>query len=198
MKVSSLVLRVTIAAGLASISANAMRVFFVESAVDRGEELSIAGFILGGASAVAILARLVGGWRSDFSSRNPFRSAGLLMIVGAVGYAMMSFVDGTFWLAVAAVLGIAAGWGWSGLIQLGLVRASTSDSHGAESAFVHFGMLVGSLIGPILYGLLVTIQAYFWAWITIAIIGAVGAAVLMFGRGTERGSLQGVREPEPV
>jgi MFS family permease len=169
--------RITLGASISSIGVNAMRVFFVEAAVDKGEQLAVAGFVLAAASLAGILTRLFGGWRSDAVPRNPFLSAATLIFAGSVGYFMMAFVQGTFWLIVAAVLGIAAGWGWSGLVQLGVVR-SYQEAPGAASAFIHFGTLTGSLIGPIVFGFLLSL-GFFTSWIVVATISALGALLLL-------------------
>jgi MFS family permease len=173
---SASLLRATLASILASIGANAMRVFFIESAVHRGEELATAGFLLAAASIVGIGTRLVGGWRSDRVPRDPYVSAAVLMIAGAVGYLLMAFVEGTPLLLLAAVLGISAGWGWSGLVQLGAVRAHP-EAPGAVSSFVHFGGLFGNLLGPILFGLLLP-AGLVLAWCVIAVVSAAGALLL--------------------
>jgi MFS family permease len=164
-----------------------MRVFFVEAAVDAGSDLAVAGFVLAGASVVAIVTRLYGGWRSDAVPRHPYVSAALLMFAGSAGYVLMAFAEGTLLLAAAAVLGISAGWGWSGLVQLGTVRAHP-ESPGAASAFIHFGSLFGSLIGPVLFGLLLAF-GFPVAWITSAGIAATGGILMLVGgRGQTAGT----------
>ncbi len=74
--------RMVVAGALGSVANNAMRVFFVESAVAHGQSLAAAGTILGIGSIAGIVTRLVGGWRSDRSGMDPVRSAGVLMVLG--------------------------------------------------------------------------------------------------------------------
>lgn len=170
--------RIVLGASIASIGVNAMRVFFIEAAVDKGEQLAVAGFVLAAASLAGIVTRLIGGWRSDSVPRNPFVSAATLIFAGSAGYFMMAFVEGTFWIIVACVLGIAAGWGWSGLVQLGVVRAY-QEAPGAASAFIHFGTLTGSLIGPIVFGLLLGWFGFVVSWVVVATVSALGALLLL-------------------
>lgn len=181
VRLDPLILRIAIAGSLGSVANNTMRVFFVESAVAQGESLTTAGLILSLASASGIITRLIGGWRSDRSSRDPLTSAAVMMIIGSFGYALMSYASGTLTLIVAAVFGIAMGWGWAGLLQLGLVRTHTGAA-GSASGYLHFGTLLGSLIGPILFGLLLGTSGQPVAWLAIAAFGLLAGVVLLVHR----------------
>lgn len=184
LRVDGSLLRVTIASILASMGANALRVFFVESAVSQGESFATAGLILSIASIVAILTRLVSGYRSDHVTRHPYATASFLMLAGAAGYALMGVADGVWALLVAAILGISAGWGWSSLVQLGAMRAHL-DAASAASSYVHFGGLFGNLLGPIAFGLLLP-AGYTLAWSILAGLSALGAGLMLLDVGLQR------------
>lgn len=175
-RMTPVLVQATIASFLASVAANGLRVFYVESAVESGETLAVAGLLLSVASVAGIAARFVGGWRSDHSTRNPMITAGLLMLAGGVGYAMLAVVEGTLLLAIAGILGVAAGWGWSGLVNLAVVREQPEQA-GAVTAYIHFSTLSGSLLGPVLFGLALTVGDYGLAWIATSIVGFAAAIV---------------------
>ncbi len=177
LRLDASLLRVTIASILASMGANALRVFFVESAVSQGESFATAGLLLAVASIVAIGTRLVSGYRSDRIARHPYATASFLMLAGSGGYALMGVANGFWALLVAAILGISAGWGWASLVQLGAMRAHL-DAASAASSYVHFGGLFGNLLGPIAFGLLLT-AGYTLAWSVLAVLSAVGAGLLL-------------------
>jgi MFS family permease len=171
-----LLVRAIITSFLASIASNSMRVFYVESAVNSGESLATAGLLLSIASTTAIITRFVGGWRADYSSRNPMILAGLLMLAGSLGYALSAFFEGTTAIAIAGILGIAGGWGWSGLINLAVVNEQPTQA-AAVSAYIHFSTLAGSLVGPVLFGFIITMSSFPVAWAITAVIGLIAALI---------------------
>ena len=97
----------------------------------------------------------------------------------------MGWADGTTALLLASVLGIAAGWGWAGLLQLGLVRAQPERA-GAASGFLHSATLTGSLVGPILFSLIVPEHGYAAGWMIVATFGLAAGVVLLSDRGAAR------------
>jgi len=186
LRMDASLLRVTVASILASMGANALRVFFVESAVSQGESFATAGLILSVASIVAIITRLLSGYRSDRVARHPYVTASALMFAGAAGYALMGVAQGVFALLAAAILGISAGWGWSSLVQLGAMHAHL-EAASAATAYVHFGGLFGNLLGPIAFGLLLPL-GYTLAWSVLAVVSAVGAGLMLLDVGLQRRS----------
>ena len=178
LKLTGFLLRTMVATALGSLAVNAMRIFFVESAVAKGEKLWMAALILSVASCAGVISRLFGGWRTDHNDRDPLTSAGVMMLIGACGYATQAFVSGTLPLLCATVAAISAGWGYSGLLQLGVVKAH-EETPGAASGIVHSGELLGSLIGPLIFGVIVVHGSYAAAWWSVAIVGAAGGVMLL-------------------
>lgn len=173
---------ITIAAGMASASANVIGAFFVESAVSSGVPAAQAGIwlIIGG--LCGIVARTSWGWLADRRDGRHLPFVGWLMAAGAVGLALLAAGPaGGPLLAAGVVLAYAAAWGWPGLFNYAIVRQSRA-APAAATGVTQSGLFAGQLVGPPLFGWLVETMSYRVAWSVFAVLLLGAAGLLQVGR----------------
>lgn len=152
-----------VVAGLGGGSAAATVTFLVPASVAAGASQARAGAILAIASIGAGLVRLVVGGIAD---RRPAATPALLasaLLLGAVGVASI----GRLPLPAAALLALAAGWGWTGLVFLAAVQRRP-ETPARAAGVVLAGLGIGGAVGPPLVGLLITARGYDTAWLSLA------------------------------
>ena len=162
--------------GFAAASATTAIGFFVESAVARGFATSTAGYALGVASTFGIAARIMWGWLADRRERGHLSFLSWLFVVGGVGFGLLGVVETVPMLGLAAIVVLAAGWSWSGLVFL----VATLGSPGAPATatgITSAGGGLGGLLGPIIFGSVVEASSYTTAWALTA-AWMLAAAVL--------------------
>lgn len=173
---------ITIGGMLASMSANAVGAFFVESSVAAGVPTAAAGWWLatGGASGVA--ARVLWGWLADRRDGRHLVFVSWLMVVGAVGLAVLALRPaGGALLLFGTVLTYSASWGWPGVFNYAVVRQSRA-APSAATGVTQAGLFAGQLVGPPAFGWLVEGASYELAWAVFAGLLAVAAVLLRLGR----------------
>ena len=172
---AALVLLATMS-GFASAAATATIGFFVESAVDNGFATGTAGLVLAVASVFGIVARVSWGWLADRRERGHLTFVTWLFFVGAFGFALLGFVETVPLLLLGASVVFIAGWSWSGLVFL----VATLGSPGAPATatgFVSAGGGLGGLLGPFVFGWIVSTWSYTAAWLVTASWMLVAAAL---------------------
>ena len=152
-----------IAAGLAAAAANALGIFLVASAVQRGIEPGIAGLTLTLGSVVGLVLRLLHGWLADRRSGGHIAVVAGSLVLGAVGLALLA-VPGTWALILGTTLGFGLGWAWPGLLQFAVVRLNPS-APAAASSIVQTGVYAGGFIGPVGFGYLAAHLSFPTAWL---------------------------------
>ncbi|MDP6077244.1 MAG: MFS transporter [Acidimicrobiales bacterium] len=176
------ILAVATALGIAS--ADALASFFVTYAVEVGVGEGSAGTLLAGCSAIALISRLIAGWLVDKRQHASLLGIGGLLIIGALGLTVLA-TGGRQWLIVGAMLGFAAGWGWSGLMTFFVVWANP-HAPAVATGITHTGTYVGAAVGPLLIGHLAERTSFTVAWwSTSAMLGTAAILVLgvwVFGR----------------
>jgi MFS family permease len=147
--------------------------------------------MLTAASVVAVLVRLIAGALADRRPQvNPLIAAGL-MGTGAVGLAVMSFATPATFI-LGAVLAVAGGWGWTGLLLAASFRLVPERPQSAGAA-MQFGLFGGAAIAPLGFGVLsttigltATILVAGAASLLAAITVLTGALAAKRDRSTER------------
>lgn len=163
--------------GLGATAANALGSFLVASCVHAGIDNGLAGVLLVAGSAAGLATRLGMGWLADRRDGGHLRVVAAMLVVGTVGYALLA--TGTRWGSmVAAPLAFAAGWGWPGLFNLAVVRASPR-APGAATGVTQTGTYFGAGGGPLLFGVLAEHASYTVAWTVSGAFALAGAAVLV-------------------
>ena len=172
---------VAAASGCGAVAANSMGAFYVESAVDGGQQLALAGLLLSFGSITGIATRLGLGWMADRFTFDPLRMVGAMMVVGTLGFLALGYGTGTGVLVIATFFAFAVGWGWPGLMQLAVVEGNL-HAPAAASGIAHSGALSGGLIGPIVFGWLVSRFGYTTGWTMVAAVALCGGTLLLFER----------------
>ena len=170
------------AAAAGSAAASGVGVFLTESGVAMGLGESAAGFLLATGSVAGIVARIGTGMYAD-RDRGP--QLALVTWMLAVGAATMAVgaVGSTPALVVGTVGTFAAGWGWSGLLFLSLVRL-TPHAPGAAAGVGLAGLGIGNALGPLAFGATAAATSFSTAWLAAAGGAAVGALLMAAARAT--------------
>jgi MFS family permease len=169
-----------VGAGLGAGAANALGIFLVASAVDRGVEPGTAGLVLTFGSVVGFAGRLLHGWLADRRAGGHVAFVAGSMALGAAGLALLA-VPGIPALALGTVLGFGLGWSWPGLMQFAVVRLNPS-APAAASAIVQMGVYAGGFAGPIAFGFVAAQTSFPTAWAFGAATMVAAAALVLLGR----------------
>jgi MFS family permease len=166
-----LVIPLALGAGLAAGAANALGAFLVAGAVERHISPGSAGVLFALASASSLAARLLAGVLADRHQFRVFLVVSAMLLVGSLGYLGLVFAQG-WWIMPAALVSFSAAWGWNGLFNYGVARAHPG-SEASATGFTQGGVFVGSIIGPLTFGLVAVHVSYAAGW-----AGCAGAAII--------------------
>jgi predicted MFS family arabinose efflux permease len=172
---------IALASGCGAVAANSMGAFYVESAASAGHPLALAGVLLSVGSIAGIAIRLGLGAAADRLRFDPLRVVGGMMMLGTAGFLVLGYTRGVAWLVVGTLVAFTAGWGWPGLIQLAVV-SEHMRAPAAASGIAHAGALTGGLLGPIVFGQIVTAAGYQAAWTAVAAVALCGGSLLWYER----------------
>lgn len=175
----SVIILLAIAFGLGTSTSSATTTFFVASAAAAGSSSTAAGTMLAVASIAAIASRVGAGIVSDRFTQGHLAICAGLMITGAVGITLLA--TGSPALMSAGVLIALVGcWGFNGVFWFALVRAYPSTP-GRITGAVSPGGLMGSTLGPLVFGVLTERIGYSRSWWTIAVVAVIAAVVMLVG-----------------
>lgn len=150
--------------------------FLVDYATSRGVSIEIAGLLLALGSASGVAARVLVGVAADRLRLHPVSMIGALLGAGTVGIGLLALgAEGAIWVP-AVTLGFAGAWGWAGLLPFALARMS-ADGFRSGVGLVVMGQLVGAVVGPAMFGVLVQTAGYAIAWTVL--LGFVATAGLL-------------------
>lgn len=170
------VLRFAVGVGLGTGAATAAATFLVPSLTAEGVATGRAGVVLSVASIASIGARVgVGRW-ADREGAAPVPVLGGMLALGGVGAVLLAIGPALPVLVLAAVVALGAGWGWTGLAFLAVVRANPA-APAAAAGVVLTGLATGGALGPLLFGALADRASYGLAW-TIGAAAMLGGAAL--------------------
>lgn len=170
--------------GLGATAANALGSFLVSSGVRAGLGNAAAGLLLTIGSVAGLSTRLGMGALADRRDGGHLRWVGVMLAIGTIGFGLLA--TGSRWGQLAgAPIAFAAGWGWPGLFNLAVVRASPA-APGAATGVTQTGTYIGAGAGPLLFGLLAERWSYAVGWAACAALALLGAAVLRFAAGRLR------------
>ncbi|MGI8875900.1 MAG: MFS transporter, partial [Egibacteraceae bacterium] len=147
-----------------------------QSAVAMGQSPASAGLLLAVGSVAGIITRIATGILADRDGGQQFGVISWMLAAGAV--AMVLGAGGAGPLLVAGTIGtFAAGWGWSGLLFLSLVRASPG-APGAAAGVGVAGLAAGNGLGPLLFGVIAQTVSFSAAWASAATLAALSAVLM--------------------
>jgi MFS family permease len=165
---------------LASASANSLGAFLPSWGFEVGMTPSQAGVLLAVGSGLSIVVRVLAGHRADGRYGRNLPVVALQMVAGAVGLLVLS-VPSPASVVPAAILALAVGWSWPGLMLYAAVRLGR-DAPAAASGVIQGGAFVGGASGPLLFGLLVDAAGYEVAWRVAAGVILLGAVLVTLAR----------------
>lgn len=176
------VVRFAIGVGMGTGAATAATTFLVPGVVAQGISNTYAGLLLALASLAGVGMRVATGWWADREGAQPVVVLASLLGAGAVGAALLAAGLAAPLVVAGAVVVIGAGWGWTGLAFLAVVRANPGSA-AAAAGVVLTGLGAGGALGPLLFGLLVDGASFSTAWVVVAAVMAVGGATVRSARG---------------
>lgn len=181
-------------AALAAGAATNLGSFVTASAVDLGTSEAVAGLLLAMGSVLGIAMRLLSGFYSDRSIRDPLTVVLMLLVGGTAGFALMA--GGNVALFVPGVaLAFGLGWAWPAMFHFAVSRRYGAAA-AAATGITQSGVYVGGVVGPITFGLIAENVSYAAAWAIAGISLAAAAAGIALGRWML--SQRGTTEPVPI
>lgn len=175
---SAATVRFAMACGLGTGAATSAATFLVPTVTDRGVAASTAGLVLSVASLTSIAARIgVGRW-ADGEGAAPVPAVSTMLVIGGVAAASIALDLPFVVLLVGACIVLGAGWGWTGLAFLAVVRANP-HAPAVAAGVVLTGLGLGGALGPLAFGMLADRVSYGLAWAVVAaslLAGSVLAA----------------------
>lgn len=168
--------------GLGVASASALSAFVVTAIVAADLGQGAAGWIAGLGGACAALTRIGIGIHADRGRTSPLLVVAGMLGLGAVAYLMLaaSTLAVPDLLIPGVMLAFGAGWGWNGLFNLAVVRRYPSQAARA-TGITSVGARTGGVIGPSVFGLVVTHGSYTWAWLIAAASAIIGTSIILLG-----------------
>ncbi len=170
--------------GLTLTACSSLGAFLVTSAVAGGISGALAGLLAALASATAVVVRVVVGAMADHRHGGHLLFVVTMVILGSAGFALLSVGSALrlpVLLAPGAVVAFGIGWGWNGLFNFAVV-SSHPAAPARATGITQTGGRLGSVVGPLLFGLLVAHVGYGWAWGVAAIEAVLGAAAMLGAR----------------
>jgi MFS family permease len=169
-------LLLALATGCASATNTSLTTFYVISAVDGGRDATAAGALLSTGAALGIAARLAIGRWADRAGGPGLREMSFLLALGALGFALLAWPTSPVTMLAGTILAFGAGWGWTGLYHLAVVRLRPRAPAAASGA-ASTGLFLGSIVGPLGFGTLASTTSFRMAWL------AAGAWLLIAALG---------------
>lgn len=162
---------------LAMMAGSSLTTFAVDGAVTAGLSPRAAGSLLVAGSIGSILVRVAVGIRADRRDEDHFRTVVALILVGSIGYGMLS-AGTTHLIIVGVMFGFAFGWGFNGLFWHAII-AMEPKAPGQVTGLVLPGGMMGAVIGPPVFGWIVEAAGYPLAWLVAGGWALMGAAVIL-------------------
>jgi MFS family permease len=170
-----------VGAGFGSAATGSLGGFLPSYGVEMGLDPSEAGRLLVLASVVCLLVRLVSGYAADRRGRRHLYVSSLMMLAGALGFALLSVGGWTWTLIVGAVVAFGIGWAWNGVFAFAIVL-NYNHFPATATGVVQTAISTGAALGPFGFGVAATASGYAWAWVLAGTSLACGGGVVAFGR----------------
>ena len=165
-----------IGAALGTAGPSALGAYLVASAVDVGIAEGTAGVLAALGSAISLAMRVSLGARADRRRAYGLDAVVVLLLAGSIGFALMG-VHSIAPFVAGAVVAFALGWGWPGLFNLAVV-AGHRETPGSASGVSQTGIYVGAAGGPAVFGVISSELGYSTAWVIVAGLMVLSAAVM--------------------
>ncbi len=171
--------------GLAGISGamagNGVSLFVVPSAVAVGISEAAAGAVLAVCSFLAMAVRMAAGWTVDRRGSSGHTEMAWLVGAGAVGALVLMATSSPLPYLVAMPVAVLGAWGWPGVFFFTVVH-SHSEFPARASGLVLSSNLTGTVIGPLVVGILAGRGDYSTAWLFVGAAAVVSTVAFAFSR----------------
>ncbi len=170
--------------GLSVGACSSLAAFLVLAAVSTGLSSVGAGLVAVLASVCGIAVRVGVGLLADRRGGRHLLLVVRMITIGALGFGALAIsswlrLPGLFILGAAVAFGI--GWGWNGLFNFAIVQSH--PNHPARATGItQTGGRLGSVVGPLLFGVMVEHVGYTGAWGLAGGEAVLGATTLLVGR----------------
>lgn len=165
-----------LAVGLTNIAIGGATIFVVASAPASGVTVEHAALAAAVASTASIPVRLLLGYVTDRTGKDPLPGVVLLLLAGSAGYLLLSTQTPLgFYVGVGLVL--IPGWAWVNVFLYGILARYRQDV-GTAAGMVQTTYFAGSVIGPVATGALIDVSSFGTVWVTLGVATLVGAAAL--------------------
>lgn len=174
---------VTVGSGLSVAAAGALTSFLALSVTASGRSAAFASGLvtLGGAAAVS--ARVLIGALVDRRGLAHYPTVVVMLGLGTLGMLLLAVASSSpspLILVPAVALAFGAGWGWNGLLSFAIVSDHLGRPARATS-ITQLGNRTGGVVGPFLFGHMVSHSGYGFAWLLAALTALVGAGLITIG-----------------
>lgn len=171
-----------IAFGLSLTAAGSLGTFLVTSAVAGGMSAGAAGILAAVASVGAVASRVGVGALADRRQGGHLAVVALMITGGGVGFGLLALgtaLHQPLALAPGAVIAFGVGWGWNGLFNFAVVT-SHRGAPARATGVTQTGGRLGSVAGPLLFGILAAHFGFGWAWTAATAEAALGAGLMLW------------------
>jgi predicted MFS family arabinose efflux permease len=172
----------TLAAGIGfgTASTTTIGAWYVTTLVQAHSSPGAAGLLFAAGSTLGLCARLIVGVGADKRPTDELASVAKMQIGGAV--ACLVFATGHLpSLIVATPLAFMAGWGWTGLFNLAVVRGYP-HAPGTATGVTQAGNYVGHVVGNLSFGFVADHMSLGTAWLVSSAFALVGAMFILVAR----------------
>lgn len=166
-----------VAGGFGAASVSSLGAFSVVTAVDVGMTEAAAGGLVVFASVAGVVSRIWIGFFTDARPGGQLHIVAIMLFIGAAGLSMTAFANTTL-LWIALPIAYVTGWAFFGTFYLGIVRLNPS-APGRAVGVAQAGAFGGSIVGPIVLGLLAERVSFTAAWLAASAAGAVGGTIIV-------------------
>ncbi len=160
---------------LASLLPGALTAYTVTTLVAAGASQAASGLILAAASVAGVLVRAASGLAGGRLGIDPYRGAAALMVVGGAGVALLAASQPVL-VSLGALLAFGLGASWPGLAYYLVVQVEQAHP-GAAGAVVQMGGMLGSGVGPALFGLILRHSGLAAGWLMVSVATVAGGLV---------------------
>ncbi|MHB1500350.1 MAG: MFS transporter [Candidatus Dormibacteria bacterium] len=170
--------------GLTLTACSSLGAFLVSSAVADGLGPAEAGLVAALASTCGIAVRVLVGYLADRRGGRHLVFVVAMMLVGAGGFALLAMgaeLRTAVLFIPGAVVAFGIGWGWNGLFNFAVVRTHPR-SPARATGITQTGGRLGSVVGPLVFGILVDHVGYPGAWAVACGEMLLGASTMVAAR----------------
>jgi predicted MFS family arabinose efflux permease len=174
------VLLLLVASALAGAAGNSLSAFVVDYLTVTGIRDSLAGLLLATGALFSVGARIGAGFVADQTERGALTLMAALLGMGAIGLIGLSLAPVGPALVLAMFIAFVGAWGWPGLLLLSITRLTGGGT--ANFGVIATGPLVGSVLGPLAFGVTAEHFSYSAAWAAAGIAAGTGCCFALAGR----------------